>query len=871
MVAQPQILKTSSAGGASVSPGQLLTYTLLLYNNSVSTWTNMVLTDAVPSNTTFVGGSASVTGAKDQTYYDQFTTADSFSGTNGTINWSATPWQEINEADGAGGGSVRVIADTITGTPVALRVAVQNYGAYRAADLSNTSSATLTFTYRRSNNSANMSMTIDISNDGGLTFPYHLATIPGGTQDATYKLSSTLTGSPFTIPSAYRTSGFVVRFQRTGTETNNNRYIYIDDVQLALRQTAACTGATPPALVGGASPCTGYSLLPGEKLTVTFQVTVNNPLPPGTASIVNQAAWAHDGVTQPSTPTDTVTNSVNLTPPPVVSGPILSGATSASGTSTSPAGTIIDVYVNGAKVGTTTVQAGGTWTLTGIGPLAAGDLVKATATDAANGKATSAYSNVVTVQCQPPVVSGPIPASPASINGTGPANTLITVYSNGGTVLGTVTSDGSGNWSLSNASVSALKGGEAITAKAGSGASQSASSNTVVVAPVVTTPANGSSTTNTTPALAGTSAPNATVNVILDGTTVATVTADGSGNWTYTPASPLSYGAHTLKATATNGATTSGDSNTNTFTILTPSIPPIVTSSIVSASPTPQTVYGSSIEAPGSTITVYVNGSPVGTTTVGADGSWSLTGVTLAAGDLVKATVQEPGKGVSAFGNTVKVSASSGAVTPPPVITPGLSAGATTVGGTSTSPDGTVIDVYADGVFLGTATVTGGAWTLPAVGPLLDGAILTATATAPCPTPCTGTSDWSAPVIVGTMLMLLRSDAMTTLEPPPSTLFTHAEATPPYPSLETLGPNHFFNGGEGVNAGCPQPSCPGTNDDDKAYIRNIKTNDLEPDTKVLDASDSRVLIFYELLDNDTKTLYLNKSGDGTQVIFTITP
>jgi uncharacterized repeat protein (TIGR01451 family) len=869
VVAQPQILKTSSAGGASVSPGQLLTYTLVLYNNSVSTWTNMVLTDAVPTNTTFVAGSGSVSGAKDQTYYDQFTLTpianpQSYQGSNGTLTWPTTsPWTEISDDGNCTTGDVRVVLD---GTTNALRLTRSANGVSRPADLSVGSSGILTFDYRRNAFDADDQTYAQISNDNGATFPVTLFTVSGAGTDASYQSSGSLP-----IPSAYQTSAFQISFITNGT-TANGHQTFIDNVRITLRQAASCTGFTPPALVGGASPCTGYSLLPGEKLTVTFQVTVNDPLPPGTTSIVNQAVWAHDGVTQPSTPTDTVTDSVNLTPPPVVSGPILSGATSASGTSTSPAGTVIDVYVNGTKVGTTTVLAGGAWTLTGMGPLAAGDLVKATATDSANGKATSAYSNVVTVQCQPPVVSGPISASPASISGTGPANTLITVYSNGGTALGTVTSDGAGNWSLSNANVSALKGGEAITAKAGSGGSQSASSNTVVVAPVVTTPANGSSTTNTTPALAGTSAPNATVDVILDGTTVTTVTADGSGNWTYTPASPLSYGAHTLKATATNGATTSGDSNTNTFTILTPSIPPIVTSSIVSTSPAPQTVYGSSIEAAGSTITVYVNGVALATQpAVQADGSWSLTGVTLAAGDLVKATVQAPGKGVSGFGNTVTVSATSGAVTPPPVVTPGLSDGATTVGGTSTSPDGTVIDVYADGVFLGTATVTGGAWTLPGVGPLSGGAILTATATAPCPAVCTGTSDWGAPVVVGTVLMLLRADAMTTLEPPPSNMFTHPEAAPPYPSLETLGPNHFFNGGEGVNVGCPQPSCPGTNDDDKAYIRNIKTNDPDPDTKVLDASDSRVLIFYELLDNNTKTLYLNKSGDGTHVIFTITP
>jgi len=274
VLATPQILKESSANGSPVSPGDVLTYTIQLYNNTASTWANMVVTDSLPSNTTYVAASSSVSGPKDQTYLDQFTTAGSYTGTNGTITWSGTPWGEIGEADGAGAGNVQVLLDT--GFSNALRITGQYFGAYRAANLSNTSSAVLTFTYRRDNTNANCTLTADISNDNGATYPVTLTTIAGGTNDAAYQASGSLT-----IPAGYLTSAFRLRFYKSGTSTSTARYFYIDNVQIAIRQNLPCTGATLPALVGGASPCTGYSLLAGEKMTATFQVTVNNPLPPG--------------------------------------------------------------------------------------------------------------------------------------------------------------------------------------------------------------------------------------------------------------------------------------------------------------------------------------------------------------------------------------------------------------------------------------------------------------------------------------------------------------------------------------------------------------------------------------------------------------
>jgi pectin methylesterase-like acyl-CoA thioesterase len=79
---------------------------------------------------------------------------------------------------------------------------------------------------------------------------------------------------------------------------------------------------------------------------------------------------------------------------PVVTSPVLAGATSVSGTSTEADGTTIEVFVNSVSAGTTTVT-GGAWTLSAMTMLTPGQVVTAKAT--ASGKIISSSSTSVTV------------------------------------------------------------------------------------------------------------------------------------------------------------------------------------------------------------------------------------------------------------------------------------------------------------------------------------------------------------------------------------------------------------------------------------------------------------------------------------------
>jgi hypothetical protein len=140
-----------------------------------------------------------------------------------------------------------------------------------------------------------------------------------------------------------------------------------------------------------------------------------------------------------------VTKSSVQTTPPIITGTYLNGGTSVSGTCAEIGGTEIKVYKNGAILGTTTLSAFGTWTLTGI-TLATNDVITAYAT--APGKTLSAVSNSVTVQSSAPAaptITNSYLAGGDTITGTAAASQVVIVYIDGSPV-DTVTANGSGNW-----------------------------------------------------------------------------------------------------------------------------------------------------------------------------------------------------------------------------------------------------------------------------------------------------------------------------------------------------------------------------------------------------------------------------------------
>ena len=87
-------------------------------------------------------------------------------------------------------------------------------------------------------------------------------------------------------------------------------------------------------------------------------------------------------------------------------------------------------------------------------------------------------------------------------------------------------------------------------------------------APVITSPANGSQTSNVDPAITGTGVAGDTVTVSIDGSVAGTTTVAANDSWTFTPKTPLATGEHSVIATQTDAfGNVSLDSATDTFAI----------------------------------------------------------------------------------------------------------------------------------------------------------------------------------------------------------------------------------------------------------------------------------------------------------------
>ncbi|WP_260923250.1 Ig-like domain-containing protein [Novosphingobium sp. 9] len=245
-------------------------------------------------------------------------------------------------------------------------------------------------------------------------------------------------------------------------------------------------------------------------------------------------------------------------------------------------------------------------------------------------------------------------------------------------------------------------------------------------------PSNGS-------VLDGTAEPGATVRLDLngDGTVDASVTADTSGHWSYTPPSPLADGT-SVTATAVDAAgNVSPPASTVTDSLAPPqpfindamdnagTIQGIVVSGGFTDDATP-TLEG--VTEAGASVGIYDNGTLIATVTAAANGSWSYTpGTPLGEGEHAFTVVA-----TDALGNASTASAPytlTVDLTPPaaPVL---AETDGTTIAGTAEAGALVGVDVDGDGVAdLFATAADDGSWTVTADPALADGAAVSATAT----------------------------------------------------------------------------------------------------------------------------------------------
>ncbi|MBG4899517.1 Ig-like domain repeat protein, partial [Pseudomonas aeruginosa] len=429
--------------------------------------------------------------------------------------------------------------------------------------------------------------------------------------------------------------------------------------------------------------------------------TPSTPLPNGT--VVNATATDPSG--NASSPASVTVDAVAPATPVVNP----SNGTTLSGTA-EPGATVPLTDGNGNPIGQVTADGSGNWSFTPTTPLPNGTVVNATATDASGNTSAGSSVTVDSVAPATPVIN---PSNGTTLSGTAERGSSVTLTDGNGNPIGQVTADGSGNWSFTPSTP--LADGTVVNATATDPAGNTSGQGSTTVDGVApTTPtvnlSNGSS-------LSGTAEPGSTV-ILTDGNgnPIAEVTADGSGNWTYTPSTPIANGT-VVNVVAQDAAGNSSPPATVTVDSSAPPAPVI--------NPSNGVVISGTAEA-GATVTLTdAGGNPIGQVTADGSGNWSFTpGTPLANGTVIVATATDP------TGNTGPQAATTvDAVAPPaPVIDP---SNGTTISGTAEA-GAKVILTDGNGNPIGETTADGsGNWTFTPATPLANGTVVNAVAQDP--------------------------------------------------------------------------------------------------------------------------------------------
>ncbi|MGP8763190.1 Ig-like domain-containing protein [Pseudomonas aeruginosa] len=636
-------------------------------------------------------------------------TVDPSNGT--TLSGTAEPGATVTLADGNGNPIGQVTAD-----------GSGNWTFTPSTPLPNGTVVNATATDPSGNASSPASVTVDavapatpvVNPSNGTTLsgtaePGATVTLTDGNGNPIGQVTADGSGNWSFTPTTPLPNGTVVNATATDASGNTSAgsSVTVDSVAPATPVINPSNGTT---LSGTAEPGSSVTLTDGNGNPIgqvtadgsgNWSFTPSTPLADGT--VVNATATDPPGNTggQGSTTVDAIapaTPTVNL-----------SNGSSLSGTA-EPGSTVILTDGNGNPIGETTADGSGNWTYTPSTPIANGTVVNVVAEDAAGNSSPPATVTVDSSAPPAPVIN---PSNGVVISGTAEAGATVTLTDAGGNPIGQVTADGSGNWSFTPGTP--LANGTVVNATASdpTGNTSAPASTTVdSVAPAapVVNPSNGAE-------ISGTAEPGATVTLTDgSGNPIGQVTADGSGNWSFTPSTPLADGT-VVNATATDPPGNTGGQGSTTVDAIAPATPTVNLSNGSSLSGTAE---------PGSTVILTDgNGNPIGETTADGSGNWTYTPSTPIANGTVVNVVAEDAAGNSSPPATVTVDSSA---PPAPVINPSngvVISGTAEAGATVTLTD-------AGGNPIGQVTADGsGNWSFTPGTPLANGTVIVATATDP--------------------------------------------------------------------------------------------------------------------------------------------
>ncbi|MGU1475711.1 Ig-like domain-containing protein, partial [Pseudomonas aeruginosa] len=426
--------------------------------------------------------------------------------------------------------------------------------------------------------------------------------------------------------------------------------------------------------------------------------TPATPLANGT--VIN--ALAQDAAGNNSSPTSATVDSLAPAAPVIdpSNGSVIAGTAEAGAT-------VILTDGNGNPLGQVTAEGSGNWRFTPGTPLANGTVVNAVAQDAAGNTSGPASTTVDSVAPAAPVID---PSNGSVIAGTAEAGATVILTDGNGNPIGQATADGSGNWSFTPSTP--LANGTVINAVAQDAAGTtrgpaSTSVDSVAPAAPVIDPSNGS-------VIAGTAEAGATV-ILTDGNgnPIGQATADGSGNWTFTPSTPLANGTVSNAVAQDPAGKTSGPDST-TVDAVAPATPVI--------DPSNGSVIAGTAEAGATVILTDGKGNPIGQATADGSGNWSFTpGTPLANGSVINALAQDAAGNTSGPASTTVDSVAPAT----PVLDP---SNGTVISGTAEA-GATVILTDGGGNPIGQATADGsGNWSFTPGTPLTNGTVINAVA-----------------------------------------------------------------------------------------------------------------------------------------------
>ena len=328
---------------------------------------------------------------------------------------------------------------------------------------------------------------------------------------------------------------------------------------------------TPTGLSDGshtivASQTDAFNNIGTAALSFTLDTTVAAPSAPDLTAATDSGSSSTDNITSVTTPTFT-----------------------GSGAEVGATVTLFDT--NGTTVlGTAIADGSGNWSITSSTLTGGSHTLTAKQTDIAGNTSAASAGLSVTIDTAAPVVlitsvGGTINQAAQTITGTGEAGTTVTLFDNGSsTALGTALVQSDGSWSTSvtlsgNGTHSIVPKDTDAAGNIGTSSAVTYTLNTIgpTVTESLTTDTGSSASDKITSndALTGSGAAN-TVVTLKEGTTVlGTTTADGSGNWSFTPTG-LSDGSHTIVASQTdafNNIGTAALSFTLDTTVAAPSAP----------------------------------------------------------------------------------------------------------------------------------------------------------------------------------------------------------------------------------------------------------------------------------------------------------